>query len=52
LVLGNEVNGVDEEVLKLVKGSIEIEQHGTKHSLNVAVSGGIALFHLTLRDTI
>ena len=48
LVLGNEVNGVDEEVLKLVKGSIEIEQHGTKHSLNVAVSGGIALFHLTL----
>jgi tRNA G18 (ribose-2'-O)-methylase SpoU len=48
LVLGNEVNGVDEEVLKLVKGSIEIEQHGTKHSLNVSVSGGIALFHLTL----
>ena len=48
LVLGNEVNGVDEEVLKLVKGSLEIEQHGTKHSLNVAVSGGVALFHLTL----
>jgi tRNA G18 (ribose-2'-O)-methylase SpoU len=47
LVLGNEVNGVDEEVLKLVKGSLEIEQHGTKHSLNVAVSGGVALFHLT-----
>lgn len=47
LVLGNEVNGVDEEVLKLVTGSLEIEQHGTKHSLNVAVSGGIALFHLT-----
>ena len=48
LVLGNEVNGVDEEVLKLVTGSLEIEQHGTKHSLNVAVSGGVALFHLTL----
>jgi tRNA G18 (ribose-2'-O)-methylase SpoU len=47
LVLGNEVNGVDEAVLKLVTGSLEIEQHGTKHSLNVAVSGGIALFHLT-----
>lgn len=48
LVLGNEVDGVNNEVLKLVKGSIEIEQHGTKHSLNVAVSGGIALFQLTL----
>jgi len=48
LVLGNEVNGVDEEVLKLVTGALEIEQHGTKHSLNVAVSGGVALFHLTL----
>lgn len=40
-VLGNEVDGVDAEVLALCDGAVEIPQFGTKHSLNVAVAAGI-----------
>lgn len=47
LILGNEVDGVSNEALQRCKGSLEIEQFGTKHSLNVSVSAGIALFHLS-----
>lgn len=47
IVLGNEVNGVDSEILPLVDGAIEIEQYGTKHSLNVSVCGAIVLHHLS-----
>ena len=41
LVFGNEVNGVDEAVMKTVDGCIEIPQFGTKHSFNIVVSMGI-----------
>lgn len=41
LVFGNEVNGVDDEVMKIVDGCIEIPQFGTKHSFNIVVSMGI-----------
>lgn len=44
LVLGNEVNGVNDEVMKLVDGCLEIPQFGTKHSFNVVVSAGIVLW--------
>ncbi len=47
LVLGNEVNGVDQAVIDACNGTIEIAQHGTKHSLNVAVCAGIMLFDVT-----
>lgn len=46
VVFGNEVSGVDDEVMELVDGSLEIQQYGTKHSLNVAVTGGIILWKL------
>jgi len=46
LILGNEVSGVSEEALKMCDGFIEITQYGTKHSLNVAVSGGMAIYHI------
>ncbi len=46
LVLGNEVDGVDERVLALCDGAIEIPQFGTKHSLNVAVAAGIVLWEM------
>lgn len=46
LVLGNEVDGVSEEVLLQCDGAVEIPQFGTKHSLNVSVASGIALWHL------
>lgn len=47
LVVGNEVNGVDQAVIDAADGTIEIEQFGTKHSLNVAVAAGIALWQLS-----
>lgn len=42
LILGNEVEGVDNQALALCDGAVEIPQMGTKHSLNVAVAAGIA----------
>ncbi len=44
LVFGNEVNGVDEEVMQQIDGCIEIPQFGTKHSFNIVVSAGIVLW--------
>jgi len=46
LVLGNEVEGVNEEVLSLCDGSIEIPQLGMKHSLNISVAAGIVLWEV------
>ncbi|MNV76007.1 tRNA (guanosine(18)-2'-O)-methyltransferase [compost metagenome] len=44
LIFGNEVNGVDEEVMEKIDTCIEIPQYGTKHSLNVSVAIGIILW--------
>jgi len=44
VVFGNEVEGVNDEVLTLVDGSIEIPQLGMKHSLNISVAAGIVLW--------
>ena len=41
VVLGNEVKGVQQEVIDHSDGCIEIPQYGTKHSLNVSVTAGI-----------
>ena len=49
LILGNEVNGVSEELLPLCDGMIEIPQFGTKHSLNVSVAAGIAVWETIQR---
>ena len=45
LIFGNEVNGVEQSIVDISHRSIEIPQAGTKHSLNVAVTGGIVLWH-------
>lgn len=44
-VVGNEVDGVDPAVVDACGICIEIPQLGTKHSLNVAVSAGITMWH-------
>ncbi len=44
LVFGNEVKGVDQEVVTASDAVVEIPQFGTKHSLNIAVSVGIAVW--------
>ena len=49
LVLGNEVKGVDKEIAEIADDCIEIPQFGTKHSFNVAVSNGIALWDILLK---
>jgi 23S rRNA (guanosine2251-2'-O)-methyltransferase len=46
VIFGNEVRGVDEEVLELCDVCIEIPQIGMKHSLNIAVAAGIVLWEL------
>jgi tRNA G18 (ribose-2'-O)-methylase SpoU len=46
VVFGNEVKGVQQEVIDLSDGCIEIPQYGTKHSLNISVSCGIVLWDL------
>lgn len=45
IVAGHEVHGVDPAVVDAADVCIEIPQFGTKHSLNVSVSTGIALWH-------
>ena len=47
VVFGNEVEGVNDDVLHLVDGSIEIPQSGMKHSLNISVAAGIVLWEIT-----
>jgi tRNA G18 (ribose-2'-O)-methylase SpoU len=46
VVLGNEVKGVQQEVVNHSHGCIEIPQSGTKHSLNVSVAAGIVIWDL------
>ena len=45
LVIGNEVDGVAQEVVDAADGAIEIPQAGTKHSVNVSVAGGVVLWN-------
>lgn len=44
LVLGNEVDGVSDEILGDCDSFLELPQHGTKHSLNVSICGGIVMW--------
>ena len=44
IILGNEVKGVQQEVVDQCDGCIEIPQFGTKHSLNVSVTAGILVW--------
>ena len=44
LVFGNEVDGVGQEAVDRCDGAVEIPQAGTKHSVNVSVSGGVVLW--------
>lgn len=47
LVVGNEVKGVLQEVIDYSDGVVEIEQFGTKHSMNVSVAAGIVMWYLS-----
>lgn len=49
VVLGNEVKGVQQEVVDISDGCIELPQYGTKHSLNVSVTAGIVIWEMFVR---
>jgi len=46
VILGNEVKGVQQSVVDICDACIEIPQFGTKHSLNVSVTGGIIIWEM------
>ncbi|MDE6018925.1 MAG: RNA methyltransferase [Muribaculaceae bacterium] len=47
LVVGNEVSGVDQRIVDMADEILEIPMHGVKHSLNVSVSAGMAIWKIT-----
>ena len=55
-IFGNEVTGVEQEIIALCDGCVEIPQFGMKHSLNISVAAGIVLWEavgiLTFREEI
>ena len=52
LVFGNEVYGVEQEVIDKCHAVIEIPQAGTKHSFNIAVSVGIVLWEILRKKNV
>ena len=46
IILGHEVDGVEQSTIEKSDYCIEIPQFGTKHSLNVGVCGGIVMYEL------
>lgn len=48
LVFGNEVEGVQQDVVDASDFSLEVPQWGTKHSLNVSVTVGVIIWHFRL----
>jgi 23S rRNA (guanosine2251-2'-O)-methyltransferase len=51
IIMGNEVEGVQQEVIDACDGVIEIPQIGTKHSLNISVCTGVVLWDLFSKMT-
>jgi tRNA G18 (ribose-2'-O)-methylase SpoU len=44
IIFGHEVSGISQEVLDRCDTCIEIQQYGTKHSLNISVAAGIVMW--------
>ncbi len=47
LIIGEEVDGINPELLKQADQIIEIPMVGQKESFNVSIATGVALYHLT-----
>lgn len=47
LIFGAETSGVEQELLQAAELVVHLPMHGQKHSLNVAVAGGVILYYLT-----
>lgn len=46
IILGNEVKGVQQHIVDMADGCIEIPQFGTKHSMNVSVTAGMIIWDM------
>jgi tRNA G18 (ribose-2'-O)-methylase SpoU len=46
IIFGHEVRGVEQKVVDICDGAIEIDQFGTKHSLNISVCAGIVIWEI------
>lgn len=46
LIVGNEITGIQNQILELCDLAIELPMYGIKHSLNVAVAYGVAVYEL------
>ena len=49
VVFGNEVKGVQQDVVSQSDAVIEIPQFGSKHSLNISVSVGVVMWDLAMK---
>lgn len=52
IVFGNEIEGVQESLLPMCDGALEIPQFGTKHSLNVSCAAAIVIWEMFKKFTI
>ena len=50
LVIGNEISGIDPQLLSLADHVVHLPMAGNKTSLNAAVAAGIALYHLVFQN--
>lgn len=46
IIMGNEVKGVQQHIVDMSDGCLEIPQFGTKHSMNVSVTAGMVIWHI------
>ena len=51
-IFGNEVEGIQDEIINVSDEVVEIPQVGTKHSLNVSVAAGIVLWDFFFKTEI
>ncbi len=49
LIFGNEVNGIEDDIMNSSDFCLEIPQYGTKHSLNISVSAGIVIWEFYVK---
>ena len=52
IIMGNEVNGVSQNIIDICDEVIEIPQFGTKHSLNISVATGIVIWEMWKKITL
>jgi tRNA G18 (ribose-2'-O)-methylase SpoU len=50
VVMGNEVKGVQQSVVDMCDGCLEIPQFGTKHSMNVSVTAGMIIWDFMVKS--